>query len=489
MVTQKKTISGLIWVFAGTAGQNLLQFISILVLARLISPAEFGVVSAAMILIGLIQIFSDMGVGPAMVQFRELDDTHVGTGKTLSALFGIVMGMIVYLSAGYYEAFMGIEGVKGAIQLLSLALPIAGLTIVSQALLQRELHFKRLMKFIFLSHVVGQLVVAVPMALLGFGYKSLIYAVLAQNLCLMVLVNVGQRFVGYQFDIGVAKKILNFGFGQSLGKFSNYLAGQADNLIVGKFLGAAALGFYTRAYQLLTMPVNLVGGTLDKVMFPVMARMQDENKRLASIYIELTSLLLMIFTPVTVLGVLCYDEIVYFLFGESWLPAAPILQILLAVVFFRVGYKVSDALSRAKGSVYRRAWRQALYAAAVATGSYIGHFYGVEGVAIGVVLAITFNYLIMLQLSYRLIQFNMLKLGIVFAKNFFIFLLCLILVWAIKYNFMVGSLSIARSVINIVVCSGIGMLFCTLSWLTLYKLYDRELLLLKRVFDSVRRKV
>ncbi|TRO10081.1 lipopolysaccharide biosynthesis protein [Ectopseudomonas mendocina] len=482
---RRKTLSGFLWIFAGTAGQNLLQFSVLLVLARILSPEEFGVISASMIIIGLIQIFSDMGVGPAIVQFKDLDDVHIGTGKTISALLGLLMGWVVYLIAEPYARFLDIEGVKESVQLLALVLPIAGFTVVSQAILQRNLQFKKLIKFIFLSHVIGQLLVAIPAAFMGYGYKALIYAILAQNIALLLMVNLGQHFVKYQFDFEAAKRLLNFGFGQSLGKFANYTAGQIDNLVVGKFLGGAALGFYSRAYQLMIMPVNLIGGTIDKVMFPAMAEIQDENEKLANIYINLTSLILMLFTPVAVVGVLCADEIVIFLLGDKWLSAAPVLEILVAVVFFRVGYKISDSLSRAKGSVYRRAWRQTVYAILVGIGAYLGQFYGLRGVSIGVVLAILCNYFMMLQLSYKLISFRWNELLGVLLKGFVVLLFSAVPVWGAKrylipeYNALTITL----------LCTTISLFSFSVGLIFMRRFYKKEFLFFRQVVAWKARKL
>lgn len=416
-----KTKSGLIWVFFGTAGQNLLQFAALVVLARLISPADFGIVSAAMIIIGLIGIFSELGVGPAIVQKLELTRDDVGTGKVISASIGLLMGLAVFAAADLFEALMRIEGLAHVVRMLAFILPIAGLTVIGQSLLQRFLEFKKYIVCIFASHVVGQLGVAIPLALLGYGFYSLIWATLAQNLSLLLLVSfLTRHHGGWTFSMSSAKAIANYGFGQSLGKFANYLAGQGDNFIIGRYLGAASLGIYGRSYQLMMVPTNLIGTVLDKVMFPVMAGIQQDNKRLAEMYVLCMSLIAMISVPITAFVFVCSEEIIELLLGKDWLEAAPILKILIMVLFFRISYKVSDALSRAKGSVYRRAWRQAIFALSVFVCAYAGSFYGLEGVTYGVTVSIVLNYLLMLQLSRSLINFNYSTIFFIFIKNMFL---------------------------------------------------------------------
>ena len=448
----KKIKSGFVWVFFGTAGQNILQFAALIVLARLLTPGEFGLVTAAMIIIGLINIFAELGIGAAIVQKPVLTKQDVGTGRFISAGVGIMAGIVVYSLAGLFQNIMRIEGLAEVVQILALILPLAGLTVIGQSLLQRNMEFKKYIICLFASYFVSQILVAIPLALLGYGYYSLIIATLAQNVVLLILVSYltkGQGIWIFKFDS--AKQLSNYGFGQSLGVFSNYLAGQGDNFITGRQLGTADLGVYGRAYQLLMVPANLIGTVLDRIMFPVMSRIQENNKKLAEIYILNTSLVAMICVPITAFIFVCSDEIIEFLLGSQWISAAPVLQILICTLFFRTGSKISDSLSRAKGSVYKRAWRQAIYALAVAVFAFIGSPYGLEGIAFGVSLAIILNYFIMLQLSRMLIVFNFKSIVKIIIYNLAVMLFLIFILIRVKLVMP-----------EILLFKIIAMFFCTL---------------------------
>jgi len=469
MSNKKATTSNFVWVFFGTAGQNLLQFSALIVLARLISPEDFGIVSAAMIFIGLIGIFSELGVGPAIVQKLELTTEDVGTGKVISAALGLLMGMGVYASARFFESFMRIDGLAGVVQLLAFVLPISGLTVIGQSLLQRHLEFKKYILCIFISYLISQLFVAIPLAFMGYGYHSLVVATLVQNLVLLLSVSFLTRsYGGWTFSLTSAKTLANYGFGQSLGKFANYLAGQGDNFVVGRFLGASSLGIYGRSYQLLMVPTNLIGAVLDKVMFPMMAAIQKDNKELANIYILSMSIIAMVSVPTTAFVYVFSEEIIRLLLGDNWLDAAPVLKILITVLFFRISYKVSDALSRAKGSVYRRAWRQTIFAGSVIISSYYGSFYGLEGVAYGVTVSIIFNYILMLQLSKTLISFSYADIAVVIIKNVFTLIVCILLLDRLKDS--IGQVAF----LQLIVLGVFTLLISIFIWALLYKLYERE---------------
>lgn len=469
-----KTKSGLIWVFLGTAGQNLLQFAALVILARLMSPADFGIVSAAMVIIGLISIFSELGVGPAIIQKQELSRDDIGTGKIISAGIGISMGMLVFASADIFEQIMRIEGLAKVVRMLSLILPIAGLTVIGQSLLQRFLEFKKYITCIFISYFFGQLCVAIPMALLGYGYYALVWATVAQNVVLLLLVSaLTRKYGGWTFNKDSAKAISSYGLGQSLGKFANYLAGQGDNFIIGRYLGAANLGIYGRSYQLLLVPTNLIGAVLDKVMFPVMANMQRNDKELERIYLLCMSIIAVITVPVTAFVFVCSKEIIEFLLGRQWSDSAPILSILIVVLFFRVSYKVSDSLSRAKGSVYRRAWRQAIFALTVFLFSYIGKQYGIIGVTYGVTISIIVNYVLMLHLSRSLIGFSYKEIIKIVLKGI------LILTMVIAFLEPLNGIIELPTVIKLTLLASASVLLTLLSMMALGPLFKVELSFIK----------
>jgi PST family polysaccharide transporter len=192
---------------------------------------------------------------------------------------------------------------------------------------------------------------------------------------------------------------MEYGVGHSAARVGVILANQADNLVVGRWLGAVALGLYSRAYQLMSLPTALLGDVLDKVLFPTMARVQDEPRRLASAYLQGTALLALLTLPAGVVAAILAPELVVVAFGPRWEAAVSPFQVLALGMMFRTSYRMSDSLSRATGRVYRRAWRQGLYAALVFLGAWLGQYRGVTGVAAGVLCALFLNYLIMAQLS------------------------------------------------------------------------------------------
>src|SRR5438477_543956 len=290
-----RTVSGLLWTAWGKGGHALLQVAVVVVLARLLRPADFGVVSAALVVIGFSAIFSEIGLGPALVQRTELETRHLQAAFSASFLFGLVLAGIVALG-----------------------------------------------------------------------------------------------------------DLMYFGSGHTVARVAHYWALQGDNLVVGRWLGPAALGLYGRAYTLMATPAALFGEILDNVLFPVMALVQGEQQRLALAYRRGIALIALIMLPASALLCVTAPEIVGVVLGPRWTGAVAALQILGAGLLFRTSHKMSDSIARATGAVYRRAWRQGVYAALVIGGAWVGQHWGIAGVAYAVLVALTINFLLMAQLGLRL---------------------------------------------------------------------------------------
>jgi PST family polysaccharide transporter len=242
------------------------------------------------------------------------------------------------------------------------------------------------------------------MALLGFGVWALVAASLVIGLFKTVVLLIEYPPGNCRPQMRAFKELIYFGGGQTVARVFNFMALEGDNLVVGRMLGLASLGLYGKAYQLMSIQATLFGQVLDDVLFPSMAKLQHEKKRLAAAYLRGVSLVALVMAPVSVVGFILAPELVYLILGPQWADAIVPFRILALGLLFRTSYKISDSLSRATGSVYRRAWRQGVYAGLVIGGAAIGQFWGVPGVAVGVLGALTVNFSLMAQLSLKIVD-------------------------------------------------------------------------------------
>ncbi len=377
----------------------VLKIAVLVLLTRLLSPADFGVVSAALIIIVFALTFSQLGLGPALVQRPTLEPAHISTAFVASSIFGLIAGVLVWLAAPAIADFFRMPNLTSVVRVLAVVFPVMGFSTVAESLVQREMRFRLLANADVVSYGIGY-GLGIILAILDWGMWSLVAAHLTYSILRSaVLLRVEPPRLHPLPSRRPFRELMDYGVGQSAGRIAVFFANQADNLVVGRFLGAAPLGLYSRAYQLMAVPTALLGDVLDRVLFPTMSRVQDEPRRLASAYLQGTAFVALLTLPAGVVAALVAPELVEVAFGSRWADLVPPFQVLALGMMFRTSYRMSDSLSRATGKVYRRAWRQALYAALVFLAAWVGQLWGVAGVAAGVLVALFINYVLMAQLS------------------------------------------------------------------------------------------
>ncbi|HMH83173.1 MAG TPA: lipopolysaccharide biosynthesis protein [Gemmatimonadales bacterium] len=396
----RRTITGMLWTAWGKGAYAGLQLLVLAVMARLITPAEFGVVSAALVVIGFSTVFSQLGLGPALVQRSALERRHLDTTFTTSVLFGVLLGGVLWLAAPAVAQLLRIDGVQPVVRALAWIFPLQSFGIVAESLLRRELRFQWLANLDVAAYAIGYGLVGIALALAGWGVWALVAGQIAQGVVRtgVLLVQRPPR-LERPFEMRAFQELLYFGGGFTVARAANYVAVQGDNMVVGRFLGPQALGFYGRAYSLMSAPAYAFGTVLDQVLFPAMAKVQHDPERLATAYRRGVALLALLVLAPSAALLLLGPEFIAVVLGRRWAPAVTSFQILTIGMLFRTSYKMSDSLARSTGAVYRRAWRQIFYAVLVLLGAWIGQHWGIAGVAWGALAALTVNFFLMAQLS------------------------------------------------------------------------------------------
>jgi O-antigen/teichoic acid export membrane protein len=395
-----RAVAGLFWTFSGTGVQLVVQLLVIMALGRLLTPAEFGLMGAAAVVIALSQIVSQIGVGPALVQRQQLDSVHVQVAFTLSATLGLVLGILVWLGAPSIAAFYRMPDVEPVLRGVALLFPIDGLNTVSKSLLARQLRFRLYAALEVGSYVLGYACIGVLLAWQGFGVWSLVAANLSQVTLRSISMYAAARHpLRPSFHPRASRDLLSFGVGLSLAQICRVLAQQGDNLVVGRWLGPAALGVYGRAYTLMVMPAAAFGRIVNRVLFPVMAQVQDDPDRLGRAYERALAIVALLSLPISAFLLVVAPEFIPVLLGPAWTGVVVPFRLFTFSLLFHMSSMISDTLTKATGAVYARAVRQAVYAAMVIGGAVIGQRWGVGGVAVAVSIAMGVNFLSMAQLS------------------------------------------------------------------------------------------
>jgi len=387
------------WSSLGLGAQGAGQLALLLVLARCLSPTEFGVVSAAMIAVGICRVVH-ASIGPALVQRQDLRDVHVASAHALAWWSAAAMVALSWLAAPSVEAFFHADGLAPVMRAMSLLFVGQAPGIVPEALLQRAMRLRRLAVAEIAGVGIGYLPLGMAGAFAGLGVWALVAAHLGQAVTkTIVLATAGPHARRWWPERAAARDLLCYSGGVVAAGLCNFAASQGDNVVVGRSLSAAHLGIYGRAYQLMAMPAMFLGEVVDRIVFPILARFQHDRPRLALAYVRGNALVAAVMTPCAGAGIVLAPEIVRTVLGQGWQAVEAPLQVLLVGLVFRTGYKISDLLARATGTVYARAWRQGVFALLILGGATVGSLAGVTGVAWGVVLALGVNYLLMAWLS------------------------------------------------------------------------------------------
>ena len=395
-----RALGGMLWTFSGTGVQAVAQLVVLMILGRLLTPTDFGLMGAAAVIIALSQIVSQIGVGPAIIQRRELDPEHVRVAFTISGALGFVLGAAVWLAAPALAAFYRIPAVEPVLRGVALLFPIDGLNTVGESLLVRQLRFRLFVTVELGSYVLGYACVGVWLAWQGYG----VWALVAANVAQVTVRTVGMYAatmhpVRPSLNLRASRDLLSYGFGHSLAQVGSLLSQQGDNLVVGRWLGPAALGIYGRAYNLMVMPASVFGRIVNRVLFPVMAQVQDERERLAGAYERVLAIVALMSLPVSAFLWVVAPEFIPVLLGPGWLAVVLPFRLFTVSLLFRMSSKVSDACTKAAGAVYSRALVQGAYAVLVLAGAFVGQHWGLGGVAIAVSITMGINWLAMAALS------------------------------------------------------------------------------------------
>jgi PST family polysaccharide transporter len=390
------------WRLAGAAVGAVSQLVVGVLLARLLTPADFGVAALAYVVLGLAQPLGDLGLGSALVQRARLSDRHIRAAFTCSVLGGVGIAAVMIAAAPFGTAVMRDAKVAPVLRLLSVGIALRGTSVVAEALLRRNLDFRRQFLIETTSYVVGYGGVAVALALLGHGVWSLVWGGLTQTLISSIAqLAVVRHPIRPLLAARELQELLGFGLGAAASACVNYVALNGDYFVIGRLMGAFDLGLYTRAYGLMNLPHTYAAGVMSGVMFPVFAQVQGEPARVRSAYLLVTRLTAMIAAPAMTTMAIVAPHLVRGFYGPQWTGAVVPLQILSIAGYFRALYHLGGIVAQSVGRVYGELWRQVTYAAAVVGGTLVGSRYGLPGVAIGVSAAILYMFMATGQLALR----------------------------------------------------------------------------------------
>lgn len=404
----KKTISGAFIRISSLIIKGGLQLFVLSFFARYISPEEFGIISIVTSFMVFVVLFSEIGLGPALIQKQDINNSHINGIYVLTVLLAFIIYSLIYIISPFIAYFFEQPLLSNIIRIAGLSIIFTSFGIVPLSLLRKDLNFKKIMFIDIFSFVISYCILGVVMALKGYGIWAYICSILFQSIISALLFNFSMPLrKGSKKIFNDLKYFFNYAKGLTIEKFFNTLGRQGDNFVTGKLLGMNSLGIYGRAFQLMDIPNQYLGQALDNVLFPALATKQNNIDKIRSIYLKGITIINLVMFPASLFLILFSSSIIELIFGPGWSQVSPIFQLLCILLPFRTSVKITDSLVRALGAFYYASLIKITFALAVIFFTIIGnYFFQLPGIALGVNCAVLINYILMTMLSKRLTEFT-----------------------------------------------------------------------------------
>ncbi len=370
----------------------LIQLISTVVLARLLSPDDYGILAMVVAVTSFARLFGDLGLSHAAIQVGKLTNAQHSNLFWINVALGLALTISVAAVSPLVSRFYQKPEVLGVTVALSATFLIGSLAAQSGALLVRELRFGR-KAVATVSDAVVNLAVAIPLAIAGFRVWSLVWGQLAGALTSASLLFLLSPFRPVLPSRGTGlKKLVKFGANVTAFDFVNYFHRNLDSILIGRYWGTGPLGLYSRAYALLMFPITNFRQPINAVAFPALSRLQDQPAAYRAYYVRVTSLLALFSMPLTAYLFVAAEPIIELVLGRQWLGVAPVFSCLALAAFIQPSSSFSGSLMLSLGQG-RRYFLCGLFNTVILSGSFIiGLPWGPIGVALSYSIA---NYLVL----------------------------------------------------------------------------------------------
>ncbi|MGD8778204.1 MAG: MOP flippase family protein [Ignavibacteria bacterium] len=411
----KKSIKGIKWVSISQLSKQVLQYLTTFFLVNLLDPSDFGLMAMAIIVINFLQIFKDLGTSAAIIQKQDASNELLSSLFYVNFSVGLLVTGFIYISAPLVADFYDKTEIINILRLLSITFVISSISIIHKTIIEKELNFNLTAKIEIISCVIAS-ICAIILAFAGCGVWSLVFQALTNATVNTTLLIVFRRWhPQFLFKWKEIRKIFNFSANLIAYNILNFIARNADYLIVGKYLGDRALGHYYLGYRIMLYPLHNISYVIARVMFPVYSKIQEDNKKFVDSYLKVTKTIALVSFPIMI-GIMAVSRpFVEVFFANSWNAN---LLVTLLLIFSPLGLIQSISSStglifQAKGRTDWMFWWSFSVGIIFVSAFIIGVNWGVVGVA----ACYLFSYLLITYHAFT-IPFKLIDLKLsVFIKN------------------------------------------------------------------------
>lgn len=386
---RSRAMSGVRWSGASVAYSTVAQFVTTAILAHLISPSDFGLMGMVLVVIGFAGVVSEMGVSGGIIAYENTTREQLSTLCWLNVIIGLFLFVLIFAAKPLAVAFFKEPRISIYLPWIASTFVISPLGVQFGILLQKELRFRAFSR-IEVACVTLSSVSAIVIALLGYGIWSLVCRsiVLTTSTTIMYVgMAVKHKWLpSLRLRIREVKHHLQFGAFQIGSRFLSYFYSNLDYMIIGRFLGVDALGFYTLAWNLMNFPTSKINPVITRVAFPTFARIQHDDQRLRSGYLRLIKYVSAYSFPLMAGLFVVAPFFIPVVYGAKWKEAVPVLQVLCLVGALRSIANPFGSLLLAKGRADLQFYWMVFASIVLVFACLISVKWGIVGVAYGVLV-------------------------------------------------------------------------------------------------------
>jgi PST family polysaccharide transporter len=393
--------SGIYWSYLRV---GILAFVSVpttVVLARILTPTEFGIAAGAIYFGQLASRLAGAGMGTALIRLKTLRPEHVSSVFVVNGIVSLTVSLLLLVSGPWIGAFFRNAQVGALMPVVALTFAVSVLDTCPRALLQRDMKFPQIATVTTIDMVTAPLT-AVGLAWSGFGVWSLPLGELASAAARSAAALLLARWVPtLRFSREALGEILSFGLGSYAKRIMDHATMNLDNVVVGRTLGVTALGLYDKAFMLMNRVVNHVNLAGPGISFRIFALIQEDQPRFRRAYRKVVMSVALIGIPAFAALAVSADELFVVAFGERWQPSVLPFRILCAVGALKLLNAYASSAAQARGWIWSEVWRQIVYVCLIVVGIVAAGRWGIVGAAAAVLVATVVMFLLMQHMLLR----------------------------------------------------------------------------------------
>lgn len=404
---KKKFVSGFLWESIGRFSALGIQFVVTLILARMLTPNEFGIIGLLAVFIALGSVLLDSGFSQALIQKKNADEIDFSSVFFLNMIVGLLLYFFLFLISPYIAAFYELPDLTNYARVLFLIIPINSFGLVQNVIIQKEMTFKKTATANMLSAIFSG-AIGIGMAYSGFGIWSLVGQQVSLSLSKTVLYIVQNRWVPiFVISIKAIKEMFIFSMNLMFHSIVNVTMKNIYVLVIGRFFPIAQVGYYNQADKLQEISAATISEIVIKVSFPALVQKRDEPDLLRAAYAKIFSTTIFLVAPLMIFLMCIGEPLIRLLLTEKWLPAVPYFRILciygMVLPILQISYNLYKLFKKGRLLLLIDSLRHLLVILSI----FVSMKYGIELMLIGLVSCTILMVVLNLYKSGALISFSL----------------------------------------------------------------------------------